>query len=985
MSSRGASLHKSRASSSALARPSLEGDESLCCGRPEAAVDALLSRLEGGEKYHQLREVLREALAHATPSPARFVVSALTELSRHQAVSPSREPLFHLLLEALACAEVWARPPHVSEAAQSAQRCELAAGDALALLASCVAVPCPVRVEPRAVLRLVQTFRLDAADCDAPLHAACDAYAVGLLAAGAHTPAVLLALQLQLPGVAREGTLGGLLQANQEALAESLAERLGAASQRALVRLCLAQSRFRAAVRACRRFALSDAFPEAERLYTAATVAKLAAKGTWDVAAAIAERSRDSTAQMQLLQAALGAGEPGVAHALALRFRLAEQGVDVPQLLRLAEAAAVAESATYLPLAVDVARVLLVDSAQQLPAVTAALRGAPALGLDCEWRAECVVAADEAHAATGGRVALLQVATECHVFLFDLPLLAARCPVALSDALRAVLCRQGAAPAPLLLGVGVAADLHKCATDWPQVTAFASTESRPLDLRLAWRAARGEEPPPGGLAGAARVALGKLLDKRPRMSDWERRPLSAAQVTYAANDAHAALRIWNALTANLDERRRSAVVDAVIPRPRRDSSPADALDEASPALGTADVEAALCGGAHPWRLVKTSEEGATCASAALALRVPVRRIVKSLGLLADQTRILLLLAGDQRADLAAVARHLGQPRRALRFATAAECVSLFGFAPGSMPPVGHREGGVRTLMDALLYERADGEVDDAATLFAGAGASDMHLAMLVRDMRAAAGAELASIAVGPRAGPPGPPSSGGGSGESIRDVGAVESVVAPQTSALAFSVDGALGRLGRWLRCLGVDVAPSTHVASGAAADAPPRVLLTRSRTAVAHVGAASVFYVGDGDARAQLSRVRARFNLAFSPSALLSRCAACNGAVGTRRTAEQLADDPTVPGHVLRSVSEFWACDDCGKVYWVGPKSRRAVELAASLCGVGSVFGPLSETPSSPSAELAAQIADVMACAAAAITGEGEDAWPDAAAAAAS
>jgi len=60
-------------------------------------------------------------------------------------------------------------------------------------------------------------------------------------------------------------------------------------------------------------------------------------------------------------------------------------------------------------------------------------------------------------------------------------------------------------------------------------------------------------------------------------------------------------------------------------------------------------------------------------------------------------------------------------------------------------------------------------------------------------------------------------------------------------------------------------------------------------------------------------------------------------------------------------------------------------VELAASLCGVGSVFGPLSETPSSPSAELAAQIADVMACAAAAITGEGEDAWPDAAAAAAS
>ena len=937
-----------------------------------------MDRLALGDKYHTLRDVLRTSLG-SFASPAAFVVAAVDNLSaRAQADGSLSVPLFHMCLEALAGVEPWARPPYTGPS--PSPRCEPSARAAVQLLAHAVMHP-PARViEPRAVLRLAQTFRLTHDDCDAMpgLPAACDAYALRLLQDGHHNAAVLLALQLRLPSVAHGGTLAVLLAANAESLAETLAGELGREAQTELVHLCLDDRRFKAAVRACRRFDLHATFPQAESLYTAATVSRLAAKGTWDVAAAIAQRS--VPAQRQLIQAAVDCGEAAVAFELVERFNLAQEW-DAAALSAAAEDAAASDLENYLQLGVDLhSQVHFVDSPQQLASVAAALRGAAALGLDAEWRSETVRPVggrggeDDGEGAKS-RVALLQLATATQVFLLDLPALATQCPAALSQTLEAAL------GGPLLLGVGVANDLAKCAADWPAVPAFASRAARPVDLRLAWRAARGEEAPPGGLAGAARVALGKPLDKRPRMSDWERRPLSDVQRRYAANDAHAALRIWHVLTEGMGEQQIEQLAQAV----RGPQSPASRGARAPPAtqpagsgdllpvLGTHAVEAAMLDSALPWRLVRTAQEGPTCASAALALGVPVLRIVKSLGLvLNDTTCVLLLLAGDQRADLHAVAATLGVQRRQLRFATADECVQLFGHAPGSMPPVGHRSR-LRTIMDSELFSRAapsdplamvdadlDGAAADEGVVYAGAGATDMHLAMHVADMRSAAGAELAAIATRTTGGPTDPH----GAATPAQNVAATPA--APVAETLAFVVDGALGRLGRWLRCLGVDVtclAENESTLSLGADKLRGRVLLTRSRHVMAYMPAAAVFYVGDGDPRDQLGRVRQRFGLAFQPEQLLSRCAACNGVVEVRRSAEEVQLDPGVPEHVKRTISEFWACAQCGKTFWVGPKSRRAVELAASLCA-DTVYGhPLDGQPLyAPASDgLAEQIADVL------------------------
>ena len=51
------------------------------------------------------------------------------------------------------------------------------------------------------------------------------------------------------------------------------------------------------------------------------------------------------------------------------------------------------------------------------------------------------------------------------------------------------------------------------------------------------------------LSTAAEMWLGQPLDKLCQVSDWGRRPLTARQLTYAAQDAHVLVRIYNAVHA----------------------------------------------------------------------------------------------------------------------------------------------------------------------------------------------------------------------------------------------------------------------------------------------------------------------------------------------------------------------------------------------------------------------------------------------------
>ena len=95
----------------------------------------------------------------------------------------------------------------------------------------------------------------------------------------------------------------------------------------------------------------------------------------------------------------------------------------------------------------------------------------------------------------------------------------------------------------------------------------------------------------------------------------------------------------------------------------------------------------------------------TATEAALALGVTPQQIGKSLAFLLCGEPVCVVLRGDDRVDRGQLATVLGmvskKERRQLTIASRNECVEIWGYPPGSMPPFGHRQP-VRTIVDARL-------------------------------------------------------------------------------------------------------------------------------------------------------------------------------------------------------------------------------------------------------------------------------------------
>ncbi len=80
----------------------------------------------------------------------------------------------------------------------------------------------------------------------------------------------------------------------------------------------------------------------------------------------------------------------------------------------------------------------------------------------------------------------------------------------------------------------------------------------------------------------------------------------------------------------------------------------------------------------------------TADAAARAVDAPLGSIVKSLVFLADGAPLLVLVSGDQRADVHRLRAALGLSKKRLRIAQPAEVLDNTGFEVGGVPPIGHR-------------------------------------------------------------------------------------------------------------------------------------------------------------------------------------------------------------------------------------------------------------------------------------------------------
>jgi prolyl-tRNA editing enzyme YbaK/EbsC (Cys-tRNA(Pro) deacylase) len=91
----------------------------------------------------------------------------------------------------------------------------------------------------------------------------------------------------------------------------------------------------------------------------------------------------------------------------------------------------------------------------------------------------------------------------------------------------------------------------------------------------------------------------------------------------------------------------------------------------------------------------------TAETAARAVGAPQGSIVKSLIFLVDGAPLLVLVSGDQRADVKQLRATLGLSKRRLRIARPPEVLEHTGFEVGGVPPVGHTSP-VRTFIDRTL-------------------------------------------------------------------------------------------------------------------------------------------------------------------------------------------------------------------------------------------------------------------------------------------
>jgi prolyl-tRNA editing enzyme YbaK/EbsC (Cys-tRNA(Pro) deacylase) len=97
---------------------------------------------------------------------------------------------------------------------------------------------------------------------------------------------------------------------------------------------------------------------------------------------------------------------------------------------------------------------------------------------------------------------------------------------------------------------------------------------------------------------------------------------------------------------------------------------------------------------------------------------------KAITFLARDAPVVVVTLPREKVDPRCLAKHIGLNRRHIRLATPDECVRVFGYAPGVVCPVAHRDSRSLILLDRRL--------DQHSTVLCGAGSQTAFLKVPVK-------------------------------------------------------------------------------------------------------------------------------------------------------------------------------------------------------------------------------------------------------------
>jgi len=83
------------------------------------------------------------------------------------------------------------------------------------------------------------------------------------------------------------------------------------------------------------------------------------------------------------------------------------------------------------------------------------------------------------------------------------------------------------------------------------------------------------------------------------------------------------------------------------------------------------------------------------------------QIAKSICFIVETKPVIVIASGDQRVDDRKLAGYFNISRKQIKLASPEECILYYGYAPGGVPPIGHRQPLRATLLDDSLQRYAD--------------------------------------------------------------------------------------------------------------------------------------------------------------------------------------------------------------------------------------------------------------------------------------